>query len=258
MKDYIIFTVGSNYYALEVESVERIIQVPPMTMIPNTHPFIEGMMSYEKRVTKVVNFRRMTDMDAYEEEVRMMFEHVMRDHESWIISLIEAIENGKTFLQKTDPHTCDLGKWLDNYSTHDPDILAILKILRPIHSKLHEIGRDALFLRDHDSKAALELVEREIPSIFSTLAGEIYKMSLLSTTISSHLQKLLIYRSKESFFAIKVDGIEDITQIDVGLINESDSSTHIGKFLETEGVIEMNNKLVNVIKSISIPVKEVA
>lgn len=148
MEDYIVFTVGTNFYALNVENVERIIQMPSMTAIPNAHPFVDGMMSYEKRITKVVNFRKMTAMDAHEED-------------------------------QTDE-------------------------------------------------------------------------------ISGKSQKLLIYQTKESFFAIKVDKIDDMARIEPSMIKSVDSANSMGEFLELSGVVEMGERLVNVIKSVSMPVKEVA
>ncbi|HEX5709806.1 MAG TPA: chemotaxis protein CheW [Sulfuricurvum sp.] len=148
MEDYIVFTVGTNYYALNVENVERIIQIPAITAIPNAHPFVDGMMSYEKRITKVVNFRKMTAMDPHEED-------------------------------QTDE-------------------------------------------------------------------------------ISGKSQKLLIYQTKESFFAIKVDKIDDMARIEPSMIKSVDSANTIGAFLELSGVVEMGERLVNVINSVSMPAKEVA
>lgn len=62
MNDYIVFTVGENYYTVPVEMVQRIIQVPELTPIPNAHETIDGMMSYEFKVIKVLNFRKMMEM----------------------------------------------------------------------------------------------------------------------------------------------------------------------------------------------------
>ena len=148
MEDYIVFTVGTNFYALNVENVERIIQIPSITVIPNAHPFVDGMMSYEQRITKVVNFRKMTAMDAHEED------------------------------------------------------------------------------------------------------------SVEGNTGKS--QKLLIYQTKDSFFAIKVDKIDDMARIEPSMIKAVDSANSAGVFLELSGVVEMGDKLVNVIKSVSMPMKEVA
>ncbi|MDQ1297790.1 MAG: purine-binding chemotaxis protein CheW [Campylobacterota bacterium] len=142
MEDYIVFTVGDSYYALGVASIQRIIHVPAVTAIPNAHPMVEGMMSYEDRVIKVVSFRAMMGMERFEER-----------------------------------------------------------------------------------------------------AG-------------SKSQKLLIYQTKEAFFGIKVDQIEDIKNLDCSTLKQVDRLEANTCFVEMDGVIEMDNKLVNVIKSVTLPVKE--
>jgi chemotaxis signal transduction protein len=256
MEDYIVFTVGSNYYALKVANVERIIQIPSVTHIPNAHPFIDGMMSYENRVTKIVNFRKMTAMTGHEIEIAALFKRVANDHEKWVTAFMEAMENNTDFTLTTDPHACNLGKWLDAYTTHDTDILAILKLLRPNHAALHERGREILTLRESNPEAALELARAEIVAIYSTTLGEIKKMGDMSPSISGYMQRLLIYRTEDQFFAIKVDGIDDMIQIESSMIKPVETAKGMGSFLEVSGVIDMEDKLVNVIKSVSMPMKE--
>lgn len=142
MEDYIIFTIGDNYYALSVASIQRIIQVPSVTPIPNAHPMVEGMMSYEDRVIKVVNFRAMMGMENFNE----------------------------------------------------------------------------------------------------------------STTGKS--QKLLIYQTENAFFGIKVDQIEDIKNLDCSTLKHVDKLEANDGFVEINGVVEVDNRLVNVIKSVTLPMKE--
>lgn len=256
MEDYIVFTVAGNYYAINVASVERIIQIPPLTAIPNAHPCIEGMISYERRVTKVVNFRKMTDLPTYEAELVGMFKEMKKEHEIWVKNLFEAVTNGKEFLHATDSHACKLGKWLDVYSTHDSDISAIIKQLRLAHVRLYEIGREALTLRQKDPEGALAMLKRDIEKIFESIMGQISKLIEISDRISSHLQKLLIYRDKESVFAIKVDTIEEMARIDGSMVKSIDMREKDGTFIETAGVVEMDSNLVNIIKSVSLPVRE--
>lgn len=142
MEDYIIFTIGDNYYALSVASIQRIIQVPSVTAIPNAHPMVDGMMSYEDRVIKVVNFRAMMGMEDFKE----------------------------------------------------------------------------------------------------------------STTGKS--QKLLIYQTQNAFFGIKVDQIEDIKNLDCSTLKHVERLETHGGFVEINGVVEVDNRLVNVIKSVTLPMKE--
>lgn len=142
MEDYIIFTIGDNYYALSVASIQRIIQVPCVTAIPNAHPMVDGMMSYENRVIKVVNFRAMMGMENFEE-----------------------VTTGKS-------------------------------------------------------------------------------------------QKLLIYQTQDAFFGIKVDQIEDIKNLDCSTLKHVDKLEANEGFVHIGGVVEVDNRLVNVIKSVVLPMKE--
>lgn len=256
MKDYIVFTVAGNHYAIEVASIERIVQIPPITAIPNAHPYIDGMMSYERRVTKVVNFRKMTDLPTHEAELIAVFTQVKQEHEVWVEALRDAIANGTEFHHSTDPHGCRLGKWLDHFSTHDGTILAVLKELRSVHFRLHELGKELLLLRQKEPEAATEMFNREMGRVFEDTIRSIDRMIGACGTISGHSQKMLIYRNGESLFALKVDTIEDMASIDESMIKEVDSSSRFEEFLETSGVVEMGEKLVNVIKSVSLPVRK--
>lgn len=142
MEDYIVFTVGDNYYALGVASIQRIIQVPSVTAIPNAHPMVEGMMSYENRVIKVVDFRVMMGMKRFDENA------------------------------------------------------------------------------------------------------------------TSKSQKLLIYQTKEAFFGIKVDQIEDIKSLDCSELKHVERLETNTGFVEMDGLMEVGDRLVNVIKSVILPIKE--
>ena len=68
MIDLIVFNVGSSHYALNIENIHRIIQIVELTEIPNAHDFIDGMMSYENSVIKVLNFRKLIGLPPHEDE----------------------------------------------------------------------------------------------------------------------------------------------------------------------------------------------
>jgi len=142
VSDFIIFSVANNDYALEVSKVDRIDHIPKLTPIPNSHPFIDGLMSYQDNTLKVVSFRKMTEVKGEEP---------------------------------------------------------------PLNS-----------------------------------------------------QKLLIYRSKEGLFAIKVDGIKDIVALEDRDIKSYSHQVKVGSCLQTRGVVEYKKSLVVVIDSVRLPDEEVA
>ncbi|MHB8100244.1 MAG: chemotaxis protein CheW [Sulfuricurvum sp.] len=212
MTDYIIFSIKESKYALEVSKIERIDQVPHFTPIPNAHPHVEGMMQYRDHTVKVVNFRKMTDVITYENQMLLLFNQVIKDHQTWVEKLKDSLETGNEFTLALDPHMCRLGKWLYSYSTHDPEVLAILRILIPVHARLHTTGSE-LLMQYHagDKKKALERYEQEIlGEILITTMKELQLMLTKANDISAHAQKLLIYRYENEFIAIKVDAINDM------------------------------------------------
>ncbi|MDA7817387.1 chemotaxis protein CheW [Sulfurimonas sp.] len=76
--DLIVFSVGNNRYAIDIENVQRIIQAVELTTIPNAHPFIDGMMSYEDSVIKVLNFRKLTNMEPHEDESKSIEDSTLK------------------------------------------------------------------------------------------------------------------------------------------------------------------------------------
>lgn len=260
MSDYIIFTVGEAHYAMDVSNIERIDQIPTLTPIPNAHPFVDGMMMYQDHTAKVVNFRKMTNVISHEDQTLALFNQVIKDHQIWTGALKTSLEEGTPFSLALDPHKCRLGKWLYGYTTHDPEVLAILRRLIPVHSRLHETGAELLAQADKgDRQGALSRYHDEIlGEIIKGTMNELNMMLNKADDISAHSQRLLIYRTQSGFFAIKVDGIKDITVFDDKEIKTYSHSVQVGACLQTRGVVEYKQSLVVVIESVSLPHDEVA
>jgi purine-binding chemotaxis protein CheW len=70
MMDLIVFNVGSSRYALNIENIQRIIQMVELTEIPNTSELIDGMISYENKLIKVLNFRKLIGLPTHKDETK--------------------------------------------------------------------------------------------------------------------------------------------------------------------------------------------
>lgn len=140
--DLIVFSVENNRYALDIENVQRIIQAVELTSIPNAHEYIDGMMSYEDSVVKVLNFRKLTHLPPHEDENK-------------------AIEDSSL--------------------------------------------------------------------------------------------KFLFYENGDDKFAIKVDSIDDISHAEESQVMSSDDDSETSEFLKLSGIIDIDDVLVNIIKTIKLP-----
>ena len=253
MTDLIIFSVGNNKYALNIENIQRIIQATKLTDIPNTHTLVDGMMSYEDSVIKVLNFRKLIGIESYNEELHELFSNLKNAHTEWIDALKHAIDSGSNFTKTTDPHKCELGKWLDNFNSYDDRVTQILKQLVENHKYLHTAGHDALELNKSDNSAAQSLVDTKIYDAYTNTIGAMNTFIEELDGVADSLQKFIIYEKDGNSFAIKVDLIEDIAHIDDSSIINSTESSETNEFLELDGVLDLDGVLINVIKTVNIP-----
>lgn len=253
MIDLIVFTAGNNHYALDIENIQRIIQAKELAEISNAHKLIDGMMSYENKVIKVLNFRKLINLSSYEEELKKLFLRFKMEHQNWINELKDSVDNGLSFGKTTDPHKCELGIWLDSFNSYNEDISAVLKELMQNHTNLHVMGMSVLELSKTDKEAAQKMLDTDVYHVYNNTVSTIDIFMNSLQKVANSLQKLILYEKDNNYFAIKVDAIEDIAHIDESTTINEDEENSISEFLELKGVLDIDGVLINIIKTINIP-----
>ena len=253
MIDLIVFSVGSNRYAMNIENVQRIIQAETLTNIPNAHVHVDGMMSYESKVIKVLNFRKLINLETYENELASVFVSIKQFHSNWVESLRTAIKMGSSFTDVLDPHSCELGKWIDSFTAYDDHVIDILNELSDYHKQLHLAGGMALSKYEHDEEESLRILNEDIETIYGRTMASLDKFIAELDTVSNSLQKLIIYDNDGVIFAIKVDKIEDIAHVQESEFINAGTESEGNDFLELEGVLDLDDVLINVIKTVALP-----
>lgn len=253
MIDLIVFSVGNNRYALNIENIQRIIQSKNLTDIPNTSDLIDGMMSYEESVIKVLNFRKLIGLSAYDDELKKLFDKLINVHVDWIESFKYAIDNDIEFKETTNPHKCELGVWLDSFNSYDDEISLIINSLIRNHKNLHSKGAEILEVLEKDKSRAQEMLKTELLDIFTLTMSSLESFVAEIDTVANSLQKLILYEKNDISFAIKVDSIEDIAHIEESIIMNSSDEHNLNEFLELQGVLDIDGVLINVIKTVDFP-----
>ena len=252
--DLIVFEVGTSVFAINLDSVNRISTIPAITPLASANKFIEGMISYESRILHVLSLRTIVDKEDCATELLHTFEELIKQHHNWIKGLENSVENGAQFNGALNAHLCNLGKWIDNFTSYDDDISDILRNLNSHHSRLHNLGADIVeLLSENKKEAALELFHTEVDSTFHKTMGAMQTLKAEYKTVADSLQKLLLYKNNEDYFAIKVDKIVDIVHVDASDIAKENEGASDNEYVAFDGVIELNNTLVNVIREITLP-----
>ncbi len=70
----IVFQLGDEEYAIEVDYIQSIERMQPVTRIPRTFPFVTGVMNLRGVITPIINLRARFDLDEkeYDESTRIL------------------------------------------------------------------------------------------------------------------------------------------------------------------------------------------
>ncbi len=70
----IVFQLQDEEYAIEVDYIQSIERMMPITRIPRTYPFVSGVMNLRGVITPVINLRKRFGLEAkpYDEETRIL------------------------------------------------------------------------------------------------------------------------------------------------------------------------------------------
>lgn len=60
---YLNFTLGDEYYAIDVSKVKEVLELQPITRVPKTPDFMRGVINVRGGVVPVLDFRRKFDME---------------------------------------------------------------------------------------------------------------------------------------------------------------------------------------------------
>ena len=249
MNSFVIFTISNNRYAINLLHTWRIIQAKKLKRVPNSTKLIDGLLSFEESVIKVLNLRMVLKIEPFEEEVKHKLDTTKEFHKRFYKTISESIKSGEDFPFELNPNRCSVGQFIGQFNI--PDIINdSFKEFKYIHSKFHNIT--VSILKESDKEKALDRVEKELTPLYKQLLSKFDSFKQDIDEISNHMQKYIIFRKGLKTFAIKVDAIVDIISVANSDIKVEDSESSVSSALSMNGVFESDEKLVTIIDDFSI------
>jgi purine-binding chemotaxis protein CheW len=62
----VVFTLGNESYAVDINTVKEIIQLQPVTKLPGTPPSVEGIINLRGSVIPIIDLRKRFEMERIE------------------------------------------------------------------------------------------------------------------------------------------------------------------------------------------------
>lgn len=86
----VTFRLGTEFFAADIYSVERVLRYQPPTTIPNVPAWIDGVIEYRGRIIPVINLRLRFGLDRVppQPESRILVFSVGKE---WIGAVVDAV-----------------------------------------------------------------------------------------------------------------------------------------------------------------------
>ena len=60
MYEFIEFQVGNSVFGIDIKNVREIVEPLPVTILPHSHPFVEGIVQLRGEVLPVIDLKKVT------------------------------------------------------------------------------------------------------------------------------------------------------------------------------------------------------
>ena len=87
---YVTFQLSGDMFALEISKVREVLDLTAITKVPQTPPFMRGVINLRGSVVPVVDFRRKFDMGEMEEtrDSRILIVEINVDNEVTVLGAV--------------------------------------------------------------------------------------------------------------------------------------------------------------------------
>jgi purine-binding chemotaxis protein CheW len=214
-QQFLVFEVKGVQFAVAVSSVREMIILPETVPIPDSPPWMRGVINLRNETFKLVDFRVRIGMPSLQQEQKELIEELEareREHKEWVDSLEQSIRDETDFQGETDPHKCKFGRWYDNFQSNSGTVMLELKKFDAPHKMIHSTAEEALELQQAGKhEEALELIEER-------RNGELARLVTLFDNLKNHLREeqkevIVLLNTEDDRFAITTDQVEAVEAV---------------------------------------------
>ncbi|MFK8000444.1 MAG: chemotaxis protein CheW [Polyangiales bacterium] len=177
----VVCRLGDRLFAVSSTLVESMVQLPPVTRVPETPQYVRGVINLRGRILKVIDLRRRLGIQSLAEESKAftdMLTQRLGEHRAWLDALRKSVETQTRFTGELDPTKCGFGRWYTEFETNDVVLRAVFQRFDKPHRAIHALGHevsDMVRRGEHDAArdriAKAEATElRVLEHLFATTA----------------------------------------------------------------------------------------
>ena len=171
MTQMVTFRVGREEYGFQIEKVREILRVETARRIPESPPYLEGVLTVRGRLLPIIDLRMLLGQPTMADELRVQCEELRCAYEAWAIEL-EAFCSGTTGTRPGDFASIQLREWLKLRTSTSEALAEVVTVLRADNeqalrtlSALWNAAQNATNLSDQFSASIKPLLEKVVADL---------------------------------------------------------------------------------------------
>jgi len=215
---HVMVRLGERAFGIPAELVAEMVQLGPVTQLPQSRPTMRGVMLVRGEGLAVHDLRTLLSIPSLQQELgdfRAMLEAREQDHRRWLEELERCVTEGRAFTLATDPHKCAFGRWYDGFQTTNILLESHLRRFDAPHQRIHALAKEVdAMVRAGDASGAMA-------RIAATRARELAEMLLLFRQLydllesSTHEIVVVLRAPSGARIGYTVDSVESVQEVTV-------------------------------------------
>lgn len=170
---HVVVGVDCLQLAIPCHAVREMLQMPGVSVVPGSPPFIRGVVNLRGEVLPMIDLRLRLGLPRYgadaQDFIRMMEERA-EEHRQWLAELESSIRENRAFTLAMDPTQCTFGKWYAGFRTENAVLGALLRSFEDPHRQIHELaGKAQALVAAQRAGEAISLVENARGTLLARL-----------------------------------------------------------------------------------------
>ncbi len=140
---YVVVNVKPVQLAIPSKAVAELMQMPKVTRLPGSPPFVRGVCNLRGSVIPMVDLRLRLGLPTYGTEAERIISILQQraaDHRHWLEELEACTREERAFTLATDPEKCAFGKWYRSFQTDNVILSSALKTFDSPHRAIHHLA----------------------------------------------------------------------------------------------------------------------
>lgn len=220
---WVLFELEQVQFGIRTECIREMVLFTEPSKVPDHPSHMRGVINLRGMVIPVIDLRKRLGKKSFLEETDKLIETLgarERDHIEWLNELKASVEENRTFAIAGDPHSCEFGKWYDNFVTVNHQLKMQLKKFDKPHKACHRVASKVEELMNEGKEENGRALLQDAWGTKLAVLKKLFEETIRGIKDSVR-EIVIIVESKDMRVGFVVDRVLEVTDINPGDIEAS-------------------------------------